>query len=297
MLKMLDLFSGIGGFSLSGKWAGFETVQFVEKDLFCQKVLAKNFPGVPIHDDIKTFHYSEQVDLLTGGFPCQPFSIAGKKKGINDDRYLWPEMLRIIRECEPNWIVAENVGGIVAMELDNIIDDLENQGYETQSYIIPACASGAPHKRDRLWIVANRVCHGRYDRGDNNTERNLQNNIDRNIQAYQKDWKNILCQPWKAFVPQNWLGFTSDNNSESSEQTNTRTKSITKERNTWLGYSGQDRANQTPTYWQEDQPPIPGVDDGLPNGVDRNKALGNAIVPQIVFPIMKIIAEIEGLRA
>lgn len=153
MLKHLDLFSGIGGFSLASKWSGFETIQFVEKDKFCQKVLKKNFPDIPIHGDIKTFSFTDKVELLTAGFPCQPFSMAGKKQGRYDNRYLWPECLRIIKQCNPSWIVAENVTGIVEMELGNIILDLAGEGYESQGFVIPACAANAPHRRDRVWIV------------------------------------------------------------------------------------------------------------------------------------------------
>lgn len=251
-LTHIDLFSGIGGFALSARWAGIKTVQFVEIDPFCQKVLKKNFPGVPIHDDIKTFtvdtytegarqlrtaqHENDGEDsnrgrrfdptdihkdiahdiktftyakrigqfgsehnkqsrheevlseghtgthrpfLLTGGFPCQPFSCAGKRRGKEDDRYLWEEMLRVIKEFKPTWIIGENVNGIRSMEfqdgvselegdtiiqedgngdytnvLDGICDSLEAIGYEVQPVIIPACAVNAPHRRDRVWIVA-----------------------------------------------------------------------------------------------------------------------------------------------
>src|SRR5258708_22911114 len=153
-MKLLDLFSGIGGFSLAAKWAGIETIQFVEKDDFCQKILMKNFPGVPIHDDIKTFNFYSDVDILTGGFPCQPFSIAGKKKGALDERYLWPEMFRIIKQCKPKFIIAENVPGIIP-DLDPVLEDLEGEGYQWATYLIPASFIGAPHKRERLWIVAN----------------------------------------------------------------------------------------------------------------------------------------------
>jgi len=156
---MLDLFSGIGGFSLAATvvWDNkLEIVSFVENDVFCQKVLNKHWPNVPIHDDIKTFKgdcYFETIDLLTGGFPCQPFSIAGKRGGREDDRYLWPEMLRVISEVRPTWVLAENVAGIVNLALDQVCSDLEGEGYEVQSFIIPACAVNAPHRRDRVWIV------------------------------------------------------------------------------------------------------------------------------------------------
>lgn len=155
----VDLFSGIGGFALAARWAGFKTVQFVEIDAFCRKVLQKNFVGVPIHDDIKTFQYTgERPFILTGGFPCQPYSCAGKRRGKEDDRALWPEMLRVVSEAKPDWVIGENVGGFINMGLDDCISDLENQGYEVQAFIIPACAVNAPHRRDRVWIVGYSEC-------------------------------------------------------------------------------------------------------------------------------------------
>lgn len=158
---MLDLFAGIGGFSLAGHWAGWETVAFVEWDSFCQKVLNKNFPNVPVYGDIKQFdgtQYTRTVDIICGGFPCQPFSDAGKRKGTADDRYLWPEMLRVIREVQPAWVVGENVAGLISMDggvvLESVCADLEGEGYSVQPFVIPACAVGAPHERERIWIVA-----------------------------------------------------------------------------------------------------------------------------------------------
>ena len=210
-MNHLDLFSGIGGFALAARWAGIETIQFIEIDKFCQKVLEKNFPNVPIYDDIKTFdatYLNGKVDILTGGFPCQPFSVAGKKQGSKDERYLWPEMFRIIKECNPAWIISENVSGIIPM-LDPILQDLEREGYDWRAYLIPACALGAPHKRERIWIIAHCNCEHRPD---------------------------------------------------------------------------------SPIFgWEKDQPPIPGVDDGLPYGLDRNKSLGNSIVPQIAYIFLCLI--------
>ena len=152
-----SLFSGIGGFDLAAQWAGFENVFQVEIDPFCRKVLEKNFPNVKRYTDIKEFNgkeYEGAVDIISGGFPCQPFSCAGKRRGKADDRFLWPEMLRVISEIKPRFVVGENVAGIVNMELDSCLSDLESQGYETETYIIPACAIGAPHRRNRVWIIA-----------------------------------------------------------------------------------------------------------------------------------------------
>jgi len=153
----LDLFSGIGGFALAAKWNGFRTVGFCDNEPYAQAVLKKHWPDVPCHKDIKELRGEPHagVTLLTGGFPCQPFSCAGKQRGKKDDRYLWPEMLRVIREAQPRWIIGENVAGIVNMALDQVHTDLEAEGYEVESIIIPACGVDAPHRRNRVWIVAN----------------------------------------------------------------------------------------------------------------------------------------------
>lgn len=156
-----SLFSGIGGFDLAAQWMGWENVFQVEIDSFCQQVLAKNFPEVERHGDIKTFDgtkYRGAVDIISGGFPCQPFSTAGKRKGTKDDRYLWPEMLRVIREVQPTYVVGENVYGLVnwsgGLVFEQVCADLENKGYQVQPVILPACAVNAPHRRDRVWFVA-----------------------------------------------------------------------------------------------------------------------------------------------
>ncbi|KKL57989.1 hypothetical protein LCGC14_2229920, partial [marine sediment metagenome] len=156
-MKHLDLFSGIGGFALAASWVWgdeHDIHSFVEIDPFCQKVLKKHWPDVPIHSDIKEYkHDGTAIDLLTGGFPCQPFSQAGKQRGQKDDRYLWPAMLDTIRKVQPTWIIGENVAGIINMELNKVLSDLEGSGFEVQSFLIPACAVDAPHQRDRVWIV------------------------------------------------------------------------------------------------------------------------------------------------
>jgi DNA (cytosine-5)-methyltransferase 1 len=152
----LDLFSGIGGFALAAKWNGYRTVGFCDNEPYAQAVLKKHWPEVPCHKDIREVRGDlyAGVSLLTGGFPCQPFSVAGKQRGKDDNRYLWPEMLRVIREARPAWIIGENVAGIVNLALDTVCSDLEAEGYEVEPIIIPACAVDAPHRRDRVWIVA-----------------------------------------------------------------------------------------------------------------------------------------------
>jgi len=167
-MKVIDLFSGIGGFSLGlESTGGFETVQFVENNKWCQKVLAKNFPNVPITGDIRNYEGQEQADVVVGGFPCQPFSVAGKRKGTEDDRHLWPEMLRVIKASKPRWVIGENVRNLTSIQdgmvFEQVCTDLENEGYEVQSFIIPASAVNAPHQRYRVWIVAHsdsRLCRG-----------------------------------------------------------------------------------------------------------------------------------------
>jgi DNA (cytosine-5)-methyltransferase 1 len=153
----LDLFSGIGGFALAAKWNGYRTVGFCDNEPYAQAVLKRHWPEVPCHKDIREVRGElyAGVTLLTGGFPCQPFSVAGKQRGKDDDRYLWPEMLRVIQEARPTWIIGENVAGIVNLALDQVCADLEDQGYEVEPIIIPACSVDAPHRRNRVWIVAN----------------------------------------------------------------------------------------------------------------------------------------------
>ena len=158
-MKLLDLFSGIGGFSLGAEYNNIETIGFVEKDVFCQKVLRKHWPNVPILGDIRDVQKDtfKSVDIVSGGFPCQPFSVAGKRRGTDDDRYLWDETIRVVSLYKPRWFVGENVEGIVniqnGMVLRQVQDDLEKEGFEVQCGIIPASGIGAWHQRKRVWIL------------------------------------------------------------------------------------------------------------------------------------------------
>lgn len=191
-IRHLDLFSGIGGFALAARWVGWRTIGFVEIDSFCQKVLKKHWPGVQIESDIKQITantFRECPDVITGGFPCQPFSIAGKRRGTADDRHLWPEMVRVISEIRPTWVIAENVTGFLslvefdrALEVDSegiaqgevgdvvhrtgrgiadeAVETLESLGYSVQSLVIPACGVDARHRRNRVWIIAYSASNG-----------------------------------------------------------------------------------------------------------------------------------------
>ena len=248
-MKILDLFSGIGGFSLAADWMRWETVAFCERDEFCQKVLKKHWPATPIFDDIKTLNGDEfngAIDIICGGFPCQPWSNAGERRGKADDRHLWPEMLRVVQQVRPRWVVGENVAGIVNMGLDQVLFDLGAEGYSVQSFNIPALAVGARHLRERIWIIA----HADSDRPQSFRERE--------IHALSQTQK---CAFEGIFRPGIW---------------------------TRLHSSGIRRSIDGIPVW---------LDTGASflNRSHRVKALGNSVIPQIVYLIFLEIARIEQL--
>ena len=170
-LKLLDLFSGLGGFSLGLERTGcFKTVAFCEIDKYCTLILNKHWKGIKVYDDVKKITKEqfdadgiEYPDIITGGFPCQPFSVAGKQKGTGDDRHLWPEMFRIIKAFRPRIVIGENVKGIINIQdglvFETVCTDLENEGYEVQAFNIPAAGVQAPHRRERIWIIATNVAN------------------------------------------------------------------------------------------------------------------------------------------
>lgn len=221
-----SLFSGIGGAELAASWMGWENKFHCEINSFCRKILKYHFPESISYEDITKTDFSEwrgQIDVLTGGFPCQPFSLAGQRKGAEDNRYLWPQMLRAIREIRPTWVVGENVAGILTMvqpgeetEVGNqsslfgesdrkrvlhrqeyvtetICGDLEREGYSVQPVVIPACAVGAPHRRDRVWFIAHadggRCNDGFCDR----QERQFYYNKKRDAEENQSEWAERKC--------------------------------------------------------------------------------------------------------
>jgi DNA (cytosine-5)-methyltransferase 1 len=218
-VNVLDLFSGIGGFSLGLKRAGMRTVAFCEIDPYCRAVLKKHWPDVPIHEDIRKLDGTRiSADLVCGGFPCQPFSHAGKRRGSEDDRHLWPQMCRVIAEVRPAWVVGENVPGIIGMELDNVLSDLEALGYATRTFVVPAAAVDARHRRDRIWVVAYPGGPGSRDASD------LGELARRRLSLYRQS------RGASAWLP---------------------------------------------------EPDVGRVAHGVPSRVDRLRALGNAVVPQI----------------
>ena len=164
-LRILDLFSGIGGFSLGlERTGGFETSAFCEIDPYCQKVLKRHWPKVPIYGDIKKLKGTDigTVDIITGGYPCQPFSVAGKQKGVEDPRHLWPEYFRLVKELRPTWVIGENVGGHIKLGLDSVIEDLEGEGYSARTFSVSASSIGANHQRERIWILAHTNSNGSF---------------------------------------------------------------------------------------------------------------------------------------
>lgn len=273
-LRTLDLFAGIGGFSLGlHRTGGFETVAFVERDDYAQKVLAKNFPDVPIFDDVRTFDADGlgRIDVITGGFPCQPWSVAGKREGHLDtqDRDLWPKMASIIEELQPKWVIGENVQGFVnePMGLARTLADLESIGYQSTYWILPAAGVGAPHRRNRVFILAH-TRHGR--RGD--------------IRVTEKGQ-----------YPQRERSTNTDSVSGSSKQPLlvAHTDSPLSERNERAKRSEQERANNSQLSRWATEPDICRVAHGIPRRVDRLRCLGNAIVPQIATQIGNAILEAE----
>lgn len=203
-MKHGSLFSGIGGFDLAAEWMGWENVFHCEWNEFGQKVLHHYWPNAETFTDITKSDftkYANKIDILTGGFPCQPFSTAGKRKGTNDERYLWGEMLRAIQEIKPQFVVAENVFGITSIDgglvFQQVCLDLEGEGYEVQPFIIPSCAKNAPHRRDRCWFIAsntnstnNKTRTYRQVLGQQNRQKtNGHSNVERSNQ-----WQNFPTQ-------------------------------------------------------------------------------------------------------
>jgi DNA (cytosine-5)-methyltransferase 1 len=299
-LRTLDLFSGIGGFSLGLESTGFfETIGFVEKDKFCQKVLKKHWSNINIEEDIRNVKGEKyQADVVTGGFPCQPFSVAGKRKSTADDRYLWDEMLRVIRETKPRWVIGENVEGIVnineGMVLRQVLNDLENEGFKSQCIIIPASGIGAWHQRKRIWIMAysdsNR--HVSEIRRGNGEEKGIPvQDREKDSTSRQSIGTSNVWQTNKEYVPN-----TNDKGLERYNGDSTTIKTGEEQTNSWSKNCSQQFGEQH-TWWQT-QSTLCGVPNGVSYELDKDrsnriKSLGNSIVPQIARQIGLSIMEAE----
>ena len=329
MLQTVDLFSGIGGFSRGLEATGFfKTTRFVENDPYCQAVLRHHWPDIPILGDIKNARrpdFPERTDLVCGGFPCQPFSQAGKQQAQDDPRHLWPEMFRIIRELRPTWVCGENVTGLVRLGLDEVLTDLEGEGYATRTFNIPACATGAPHLRQRLWIIAHANSEsepdGAFDgnarqrqlgfefggseatsydsdpddHGSHRAKKHKQNTKHRQTELRDKQ----VCEFGQvgedvADPKSNFKDGLSRKPDKEPDQRHTRLEPK-------CGSNGQSGRRPGPTladpkctglkqdHWSF-EPEVGRLVNGLPNRVPQLRALGNSIIPQIAERIGYAIA-------
>ena len=303
-LTHLSLFSGIGGLDLAAEWAGFKTVGQCEYADYPTKVLEKHWPTVERWRDIRTLtgeSFYERtglrtVDLISGGFPCQPFSVAGKQQGKEDDRYLWPEMVRVIKELRPTWIVGENVAGIVKLALPDILSELEAEGYRTRTFLIPACAVGARHRRYRVAIVGYSEHHGsspatfsrsteKAGSGEQESERSG---------SYVSDthnWSGVMRRDGKLPTTQD-AGARREDNGRRTQEHESGKRRTTQSR---LGGMADGIPAWLDGYWDV-EPDIPRIAKGIPNRVERLKGLGNAVVPQQFYPVLKAIADVERSR-
>ena len=290
-MRHLDLFSGIGGFALAVDRVWYEKENehiFCDNDDFCQAVLKKHWPTARTYSDIRELTLDRgSADIITGGFPCQPFSSAGARRGTEDDRHLWPEMLRVIRDVSPRWVVGENVRGLInwsgGLVFDEVQSDLESAGYEVLPFLLPAIAVNAPHRRDRIWIVAHAE-----DSDDRGGAREVS-------QANEQRWEAGQVQR----TPK--LG------GADSRITNTERRRRDEGRSEGVDTQEQASERPQPSYndWQRDWPQVATelcrMDDGLPAELDglklskakhreqRIHALGNAIVPQVAMQILQTI--------
>jgi DNA (cytosine-5)-methyltransferase 1 len=321
-----SLFSGIGGFDLASEWMGWENKFHCELNEFGQKVLHYYWPESELFTDIKKADftkYENKIDVLSGGFPCQPFSLAGSRKGSEDDRHLWPEMLRAIKEIKPNWVVGENVHGIInwneGMVFQQVQSDLENNGYEVKTILLPAASVNAPHKRNRVYFIANsnnqRRCsefgciqkeNGEVSKWNNDAKlSNASNEYASNTECKGLEGQCRERQGCTEYRSNKRLFFRSENKFDVSSNTNGI--GLRRESN-WIGESGFFGQENKENNWKNFPTisPICSGDDGISSRLDfitfpkwRKESLkgyGNAVVPQVIYQIFKTIQEYERIR-
>jgi DNA (cytosine-5)-methyltransferase 1 len=320
-MKHASLFSGIGGFDLAAEWMGWTNLFNCEWEEFPRQVLKHHFPNAIQHGDIKELDataYAGRVDILTGGFPCQPYSLAGKRKGKEDERHLWPEMLRVIRQCAPRYVVGENVRGLVGwnggMVFEEVCADLEACGYAVQPFLLPAAGVGAPHRRDRVWFVAYANDKGRSDghgqvQGTNGEVRQ-RNDRAQPCDAGGWDASDTNCVRLQHSEKSGGMGqskretrgrATKPAQTDGSLRNASDTEGVCVQR--FSDRQGKEQLGGG--HWSRfpTVPPICGGDDGLPKELDgitfskwrreSIKAYGNAIVPQVALQIFKAIQTYE----
>jgi DNA (cytosine-5)-methyltransferase 1 len=306
-LRLLDLFSGIGGFSYAAERlvGGYETVGFCEIDPFCRQVLNKHWPDVEVFEDVRRtddFVRCGRVDIITGGYPCQPFSLAGKQKGVEDDRHLWPAMFELIKQKRPAFVVGENVAGHITLGLDQVLSDLEGEGYTARPFVIPACAVDAPHRRDRVWVVAEHVGHSNSSDSSRDEPASVTGRRQPGLEARREAVPDSDSARQCASQ-----GCGQDGRDEAGHDTGRLCSDVadaTRKRMeghrpageqepqspTGERLPGRDRAREEPSFWLP-EPGVGRVAHGVSRRVDRLKSLGNSIVPQVAAQILRAIRE------
>ena len=322
MKRHLDLCSGIGGFALGFEWAGLsKPVMFCDIEPWSREVLAKHWPDVPIAEDVTELADDPEgiipdCDIITAGYPCQPFSLAGKRRGTEDDRHIWPYIFSIIQAKRPAFCVFENVYGHVSMGLDEVLSDLEGEGYAARPFIVPACAVDAPHRRDRLWIVGRNVADTESLHGNGSREHSEPRK--RQVSKFGKcsGEANVADTRHKGLLQR---GKHEDACQESVKQSGVRWDGVpgrkqrkvlahtASKRQPRQGLHGRPVNSEAYQDWQADrlnngskgkarlwlpEPAVGRVAHGIPRRVDRLRGLGNAIVPQVAQRIGETIKQV-----
>ena len=282
MLRHVDLCSGIGGFALGFEWAGLsKPVMFCDIEPWSRKILAKHWPDVPIAEDVKELANDPDrnvpdCDIITAGYPCQPFSFAGERRGAEDDRHIWPDIFSIVQRKRPAWCVFENVYGHISMGLDEVLSDLERESYAVRPFIVPACATDAPHRRDRVWIIARNV-------GDTRCRSSKEGrNTEEGQTCIRSEPASVNKRSGKDVADSDSAGLQGRENARDISQSGAQ-------RNEQPPRRGERRNGQN---WLP-EPAVGRVANGIPRRVDRLKGLGNAIVPQIAMQIGLTIKAVE----